>query len=348
MQVDIRAATLAAFAIVAAPVPALAWDYVGHRIVGEIADIVLQRDHPDTYKLLRESADWKDVDGKSIGERSLSDVAVYPDCAKNEPQYCGRRPSLEEIDYVLRNLVHKSFHFTNSPLGQTTYRAGGVGTLETDVVQMLIHVIKQLDGQTPSRKREVRLTKAEAIWVLAHLVGDLHQPLHVGQIYFDTTCNGAVDPNDPKTKEYLSTFGGNLISLKPPAGADNLHFYWDGAAVVNAMRAEGLAGNEVEFARKLAAAPPTTGWAPSGDPETWPGQWFSEAMPIAKEAHEAFGLKIKGEVGKPPVFPSATVSCRWSTTIPAAYHDWAKGHARAQLHKAGYRLAALLKAVLGP
>ena len=44
------ASLLAAVPIVlAVPAPAPAWDYPGHRIVGMIADIVMQRDHPAAY-----------------------------------------------------------------------------------------------------------------------------------------------------------------------------------------------------------------------------------------------------------------------------------------------------------
>jgi len=35
----------------------------------------------------------------------------------------------------------------------------------------------------------------EAVWLLAHLVGDVHQPLHVGAMYFNRDCGVSVDPN---------------------------------------------------------------------------------------------------------------------------------------------------------
>ena len=344
MQRFIRAAAVAALAA-AAPASAWAWDYPGHRIVGSIADAVLQRDHPQTYKKVRDLVDRRNAAGRAIGERSLDDVAVYPDCAKNEPAYCGRTPSLEEIEYVLRNLGHKAFHFTNSPLQQATYLPGGAGTSETDVVQMLIHAMKRLkDGPAARMPRDVDLTAAEAVWLLAHLTGDIHQPLHVGQVYFDNTCKKRIDPNADKTVEVLPTFGGNFIHLDPASGADNLHFYWDGAAVRTAMRAEGLADKEVEFAKRLANETPPAGWEPSGAPETWPAQWYADVM---KLANWAYHVEIKGEVGGKPAFPSASVTCKWNATLPSGYPEEAAKRAREQLAKAGYRLAALLHAVLG-
>jgi hypothetical protein len=127
---------------VAAPLPATAWDYPGHRIVGAIADLVLQQHYKKTYQRVRDLLDRNTPAG--VEHRTLSQVAVFPDCAKNEEEFCGRKASAEEIDYVLRNLVHKSFHYTNSPLGQKTYLPGGVGADDTDVVQMLTYAVNQL------------------------------------------------------------------------------------------------------------------------------------------------------------------------------------------------------------
>jgi hypothetical protein len=336
----IQVAAVAGF-IGVMPVPAMAWDYPGHRIVGAIADIVLQRDDPATYQKVKELL-GKDADGHAM-QRGLGEVAVYPDCAKDEPEFCGRRASPEEIEYVLRNLVHPSFHFINNPLPEGTYRAGKVGTSESDVVQMLVHTVRQLRGKSNFRKHEVELTNTEAVWLLAHLVGDIHQPLHVGQVYFDNTCKKRINPND-SNEEYLTTAGGNFIALEEAVGGiKNLHLYWDVVAGANAMRREGVAGDEAAFARKLAAAPPA-GWETSGDAETWPQQWVAEIMPLAVRAYKP---DISGEVrAGPPPFPSRTVACKWGIALDQTYHDDASETAGKQLHKAGYRLAALLKAAL--
>ena len=39
------------------------------------------------------------------------------------------------------------------------------------------------------------LDRKSALWVLAHLVGNIHQPLHVGAVYFDQNCEEVVDLN---------------------------------------------------------------------------------------------------------------------------------------------------------
>src|SRR5262249_29209618 len=59
-----------------------------------------------------------------------------------------------------------------------------------------------------------------------HLVGDIHQPLHVGAKYFDKTCQTSVDPNIGGTPPTFGigntsamTMGGNLIFLVAPPPA---------------------------------------------------------------------------------------------------------------------------------
>src|SRR6188474_737573 len=114
-------ACLVAFVVIA-PAPASAWDYPGHRMVGAIADLVLQQHYPNTAKRVSALLDLKDADGTVIHKRGLREVAVFPDCAKNEEEYCGRAPSREEIEYARRNENHRGFHFTNSPLQLKAYR----------------------------------------------------------------------------------------------------------------------------------------------------------------------------------------------------------------------------------
>ena len=210
----------------AAPVPALAWDYPGHRIVGAIADLALQQHYPDVYQKVQALLATKGTDGKEM-QRTLSQVAVFPDCAKrgNEP-YCRRPPSDEEKAYAARNPRHATYHYTDVPIEQRKYIAGSAGTAETDVVQMIGYAVAQLRHKTPAKKKDVDLTDTEAVWLIAHLVGDIHQPLHVGAKYYDKNCTKGVDPNregEPPTygigKTIAETVGGNLISLTGPGPA---------------------------------------------------------------------------------------------------------------------------------
>lgn len=335
--------------------PAAAWDYPGHRIVGAIADLVMAAHYPAAYRKVTDLIAVKDAGGNTV-KRTLSQVAVFPDCAKsgNEP-WCGRPSSEEEKAYAQRNPKHDTYHYTDVPIEQSNYLAFSPGTEKTDVVQMIKYAVRQLrakDAEDRPKMRDVSLTDAEAVWLLAHLVGDIHQPLHVGAAYYDkATCATRTDPNQVAggMTDVALTNGGNFIRLKPfrpapaVAPADNLHFFWDGAAVARAMQAAGLAGAESEFARLLAAEAPA-GWQGNGDVTSWAEQWANEGIAIAREAHTPLTITLD----KRSVSPAGKVSCSWTTEITPEYSDWARDTAREQLRKGGFRLAALLNAIFGP
>jgi hypothetical protein len=335
------------------PAPAFAWDYPGHRIVGAIADLVLQEHHPEVYREVQDRLAIKDASGNEV-RRTLSQVAVFPDCAKpgNIP-FCGRPPSDEEKSYAANNPHQDKFHYTDVPLEQRRYISGSAGTTDIDVVHMIDYAVAQLRKKSPPEKQGVKLTDTEAVFLIAHLVGDIHQPLHVGAKYFDKTCRKGVDPNvagQPPTfgigTTIAETIGGNRILLiaKEPAvpPAQNLHFFWDGAAVTQAMQAAGVGGSEAEFAKLLAAKPPE-GWKTTGDITGWPGKWATENIPLAADAHKR--LSIRQSTKAAPL--SGTLNCQWETTLDSIYQDWAKERARTQLAKAGFRLAALFVEIFG-
>jgi S1/P1 Nuclease len=346
-----RAALLGFGAIVAMTSPASAWDYPGHRMVGAIADFVLSSRHPEAYKKVQALLASTDTDSQPLA-RTLSQVAVFPDCAKkfNVP-YCGRVPSAEEKAYAAHNEHNGDYHFTDVPIQQSKYVANSPGTEANDIVQLINYTVAQLRGKSPT-KPGVALTDAEALWLLAHLVGDIHQPLHVGSIYYDKeTCKQVKDPTAMPggIDAVASTVGGNNILLvaqapdpaAPPA--DKLHLFWDGTVVNGAMKSAGLPGAEQDFARLLAAAPPAD-WKTDGDPETWAEKWATEILPLARTAHNRLSIVFKDR----KELPNNRVSCHWTTQISPGYSRWASEQARRQIAKAGFRLAALLKTIFEP
>src|SRR5262249_9204023 len=146
-----------------------------------------------------------------------------------------------------------------------------------------------------------RLTDTGAVWLLANLVGDINQPLHVGAKSFDKACRTSVDPNVGGTPPTFGigdtvamTMGGNLIFLVASAPAvppaSNLHLYWDSTAVVRAMQAAGSAHSEQDFAKLIAAAPPAN-LETTGSPDAWAAQWASEIMPLAVEPHRRLTIR---------------------------------------------------------
>jgi hypothetical protein len=343
----IRAALLGAAALVAMSTQAVAWDYPGHRMVGAIADFVLSARHPRAYAKVRELLATKDADGNRL-VRTLSQVAVFPDCAKpNNVPFCGRTPSDEEKAYAAHNPDHGDFHFTDVPVQRSKYVADSPGTAKNDIVQMINYAVAQLRGKSP-HQGGVALSDPEALWLLAHLVGDIHQPLHVGAIFFDKeTCKQAKDPDGVPggVDGVATTVGGNsfrLVALAPDPAAppiDNLHLFWDSNVVSGAMQAAELPGMEQDFARLLAARAPA-GWQTPGDPETWAEQWATEILPLARAAYDK--LDLKGQID------AEHHKCAWTTQITPGYAKWASRRARTQIQKAGFRLAATLSAIFEP
>src|SRR5262249_51872447 len=162
MRSRIRAACLAAWAASAVPVPAAAWDFPGHRIVGAIADLVLQQHYPATQQRVSELLEKND--GGTVTKRSLSEVAVFPDCAKkNNVPFGGRPPAKKEKAYGGPNPPNKNFPSAAAPRQHRSSAPNTAGTENIDAVQMIGYAVTQLRGKTPPAKPDVNLTDTEAV-----------------------------------------------------------------------------------------------------------------------------------------------------------------------------------------
>jgi hypothetical protein len=307
----------------------------GHRTVGMVADLILQN-APAT----------RDAVKQILNGASLSEAAVWADCAKG---ICHRPLSPDEKAFVAANPQHKEFHYTDVPIQQSQYQQGTAGTRDDDVVQIINETISILRGRTPNNGPAV-LSQRQALWVLAHMVGDIHQPLHVGAIYFDRDCEEMVDPNVEGAGKpnfgigsiVASTNGGN--DLKMPNG-DSFHVkYWDDDTVAGATHLAGIRRKSIEdFAASIVANPPTLEEM-TGDAETWAALWATEIIPISKEALTRIdigdGMPVEGD--------ERTLKCTWPVTVDRSYTQWANRQALTQLGKAGFRLAAVLQAIFEP
>ncbi len=167
---------------------ALSWGLTGHRVVGEIAQHHLSK---KARKAIRQI----------LGHESLADVANYLDFIKSDSTY----------DYL------KPWHYVTIPDGQTYATASKAP--EGDVISGIRYFTGRLKSDT--------LTLAEkqfALKALVHLVGDIHQPLHVG--------NG-------------QDRGGNDVKVKYFWQNSNLHRVWD-SGMIDSQKL-----SYTEWARKL-------------------------------------------------------------------------------------------------
>mgnify|MGYP000871817473 CR=1 FL=1 len=146
------------------------WGKTGHRVVAEIASNYLT----DKTKM---------AIGKILDGQRLAYISTYADEIKSDQSFKKYNP----------------WHYVNLPLNQaynpTKPSENG------DVLTAINYFIDQLKDETTTREDSVFALK-----FLVHLIGDIHQPCHVGQ-------------EEDK--------GGNLYYLKWFGRKTNLHRVWD-------------------------------------------------------------------------------------------------------------------------
>lgn len=148
----------------------LRWGQIGHRTAGHIAE---------QYLTEKAAAEVERV----LGNESLAEVSTWMDEVRSDGGYDHMAP----------------WHYVTIPEGETyeTVEKNPDG----DIIWAIQKVVKELKEGGLSAKQE-----AENLKVLVHLVGDLHQPLHVG--------NG-------------TDRGGNEVRLQWFRSNSNLHRVWD-------------------------------------------------------------------------------------------------------------------------
>lgn len=146
------------------------WGANGHRVVGEVAQQYLT----DKAKAKVEEL---------LNGPNLAEVSNWMDNIKSNDAYDSLYP----------------WHYTTIPdgktYGETTPDEDG------DVIQGIRHALGQIANADVARGE-----RRKNLMILVHLVGDLHQPLHVG--------NG-------------EDRGGNDVSVKWFGKSTNLHRVWD-------------------------------------------------------------------------------------------------------------------------
>jgi hypothetical protein len=301
-------------AIAALMAPSLgAFGDAGHRVIGRLAEIHL-----------RDSRALHEVRRILRPDETLADASVWPDTIKN--------PLYEDEDtarFRLNHPGHDTYHYANLPFQADAYALDVPGTRPTDIVQIARESIRVLQGNS------TMFTEREALRMLAHLTGDVHQPLHAGNAF--VSASGPlrfVEPEGPTG--WRPTLGGNAL-LYGPEHRFNLHSYWDTHAVNLGMRGDDVL---TYTTRLLQEQPVRDEWRDSGDVVDWPIRWATEVLGPAKEAHD--GIRIVEYLGPDAAKRTAH---RWLIEQPADYDDRARRIVPVQLAKAGHRLAATLKAI---
>ncbi|MEE4361535.1 MAG: S1/P1 nuclease [Pseudomonadales bacterium] len=155
------------------PLPASAWGQTGHRVTGAIADRHLSSDARAAVQDL-------------LGVETLAEASTWPDEMRSAPGRFWQETA-------------EPWHYVTVPPGRRYAEVGPPprGDAMTALTRFSAEVVD------PALPREAR---QRALRFIVHLIGDLHQPLHVG--------NG-------------SDRGGNDFQLRYFGQSTNLHRLWD-------------------------------------------------------------------------------------------------------------------------
>jgi hypothetical protein len=358
--------TLLLFALTLAP-SAHAYGPEGHEIIGAIADEKLA--NTPTGARVSEL-----LDGYTLAEVSImaDTIKQWDKPGIDDPKVQKYFSSHPKIAEQLRALwkanppttddnsaapSHHWFHYTDVPLvGVENYGDGKVGRSQWDIVHMMRYCIAVLQGGEPENNAR-KITKPIAVILLAHLVGDIHQPLHVGAQYFDANGKPA-NPDDGG--EIFPDEGGNSLRLNladrvPRKHLPKLHGYWDMTAVLANLpqlpatmpkedRQTKMNLAEKELIDRLAREEPKN-WRVSANMKVgeYPEAWANEILPVARQAYG----RLRYRHVRPTLEHEKMVAEGEATEQPTAggvsYSKWSAGVVLEEMHKAGWRLADLLE-----
>jgi len=364
-----RRATLIAFAVAALRASLLAYGPTGHEIVGGIADKVIANTRAaeqiyaltDGITLKRASTIADEI--KAWDKTGVEDLSAFPHYIEHP-----------KIDRQLREFwransptaeanspapSHHWFHYTDVPiLNPHKYADGKTGRSQWDVVHMISYCIDVLRGEVPENNPR-KITKPLAVILLAHYVGDIHQPLHVGAEYFNQ-AGKAVDPD--RNEQGIEDEGGNTIALHLIHGtADELahrglrlHGFWDYEAVLANLpplppfltkeeRYQKLERETRKIVDQLTKKEPDNWRAPTRLAlKCYSEYWANEILLIAHEAHERLRFSNAHETIDQGRTVMAGDAREKNTPDHVGYADWTTKVVLDELHKAGWRLADLL------
>ena len=295
-----------------------AWGRLGHEAIGTLAgDLLKQKARLNVKKIL--------------GNDDLADAGVWLDEVRSAER--GMGPLAGDKDAAAFNKKFpdsNKWHFTNLPLGTLVYTDGNRFASPDDAIHTVRACLAVLEG------RSTKLSPKQALRVIVHVVGDLHQPLHVGTVYFDVR-----NPDAPKlvtapgsvTDKSEEDLGGNKVQVGH-GNFDSLHAYWDTKLVERVAST----ANADKLAAYLKRNVNMTTWRTPGDYHAWAEQWATDTV------HEAL-LAYKGVEFKAAKVSASKRLEALDAELPKDYEAQQKLRVQTQLAKAGFHLADLLNSI---
>lgn len=273
----IRAAALSGGAAVAAALTEDSWGIRRHGLIGTAAweRMNSQRARDEILRIFDETG----------GEANLSDCARWADRIKfDPPSDAATRKFLSEE----RNF--STWHYVNLPLRLDGYdrELYPEFTRRNDIVQTILRCVESLREPGPN----ARFSEIIALRWLTHLVGDLHQPVHIGCGYIaNPRTNQARLVFDPQEAVGLSSDRGGGALLLPDVD-DNLHSYWDTRLGPNVVNEALDPSSDDELLRELLSAPVTSVSAEDADIPSRVIGWANETLSAARQYTYPDSLRI--------------------------------------------------------
>jgi S1/P1 Nuclease len=228
-----------------------------------------------------------------LNARTLAEVAVWADRITSGRPKNDNHP--ETIAFFENEANHNNapWHFVNFPYESGSYDCERLNEFcrEDDVVHITRECIRVFAAGS------TRFSRANALRLLIHFVGDLHQPLHVGCSFVidpdgDTKLTG--DPDVTRRYNLESDKGGNRLLVDLP-GRPRLHSYWDSGFENKTLPEDDIVRLTPDSVEELRISGQRTKQILDTSPETWPAQWASQSLRVAAGAYSQ--LSVKQRIG---------------------------------------------------
>ena len=339
-----------------------AWSGPAHQAIGEAAQ---DRLTPQVSAALARIL--QDTDTLSPG--ALASVATWADDVRARARHGTvaegwGQADIEEADqFNADNPSNPLWHFVDLPLGATAYPAtdpqAGDPLRPFITSADIVHTLRRCIAIVEAPTEQPGFSKRQAVRWIVHLVGDLHQPMHVTSGYYKTTlASFAAKPariNNPVNAAkpgVLNDRGANGL-LFSASESNNLHSVWDRClpGVVSGATCSAGAPGFTPLAVKLKGlmTPSTVAAATTpGDHHDWPAAWASDSLHRAVTSQAYPSNLTNGRVKVSAHGDDDSVLATIAAPTKSAYVTNHVATAQAQLVKAAIRLAALFNAIHWP
>ncbi len=279
----------------------VAYDLLAPRDPQAVAAIAaLEHSHPDWARF---EARLGDLKGPARDRLLFALMARWPDDARGGPL---DHPAWHLDLRLIPDPDSPSPVLARAPTGAADALVAGEARTAFDLALATVR-----DASAPAPERAIALC-----WIF-HLVGDIHQPLHAGQL-----VSAAYPLSD-------SAGGAEKVRLAPGAPAVGLHAFWD--AILDLDKDDAAAADEIagRLERSEPSAPPPTGAAEEAF-RSWAQESYQAAATEAYPGRHAVGAS---KADQAPV-------------LDPAYVARAKAVGEARMALAGGRLAWVVEAAM--